>query len=184
MPIATRIAASAVNVRATAALTGATLPPLAAGVGLRDGRLDVRVDGSTVEVQGTTALTNLPALTTPVTLALTVAPDPGDGARRARVTARGGRDRTAGQVTARCARRSRSTRVSSRAGARASRCRDRDARRRPVALRAAISRGRSAADPMAGTRRRSPARASTSRACSPAGRPARARRRRSRHATG
>ena len=83
LPIATGIAASAVNVRATAALTGATLPrsrPASASV---TERLDVRVDGSTVEVQGTTVLTNLPALTTPVTLALTVAPDPGDGARRA-----------------------------------------------------------------------------------------------------
>ena len=76
LPIATCTAASAVNVRATAALTARD-----AAAGSRPASASV-TGGSTCGSTGRrsrcrpTALTNLPALTTPVTLALTVASDP------------------------------------------------------------------------------------------------------------
>lgn len=73
LPIATTLAPSEIAVQATATLVDASLPPLAAGIGLRDGRLDVRVDGTTrVEIQGTAAVTGTSLVTKPVTLALAV----------------------------------------------------------------------------------------------------------------
>jgi len=56
LPIAGNVAPKDLDVRATATLDGVTVPPLVAGVGLHG--LDVRVDGTTVDIQGTTGLTS------------------------------------------------------------------------------------------------------------------------------
>lgn len=97
LPIATKIASSEITVQATAALTGASLPPLAAGIGIRDGRLDVRIDGtSRVDIQGTAVVTGTSLVSKPVSVALSVATDAKTSARAvtvaldgADVTARG-----------------------------------------------------------------------------------------------
>ncbi len=83
LPIASTVAPADVRLQATAALSDASLPALAAGVGIRDGRLDVRVDGATIDVRGTTGVTGVPMLPGPVTVALTVAPGSSRAARRA-----------------------------------------------------------------------------------------------------
>ena len=87
LPIATTVTSANVAVQATAALTGASLPPLAAGIGIRDGRLDVRIDGtSRVDVQGTAAVTGTPLVSAPVNLVLSVATDPKTSARAVTLT--------------------------------------------------------------------------------------------------
>ncbi|MCC6764542.1 MAG: hypothetical protein IT293_07750 [Deltaproteobacteria bacterium] len=81
LPIARTIGPANVTVQATAELTAARLPPLTAGVGIENGTLTVRVDGARVEIEGTTAVTGLPLVTTPVRLALAVAPGAAVGER-------------------------------------------------------------------------------------------------------
>ncbi len=89
LPIKAGLDATEVEVRATAGLTAASLPALAAGVGLSDGRLDVRIDGATVEVKGTASLTGLPAAAGPVQVALTASPQGSGGERQVALTLQG-----------------------------------------------------------------------------------------------
>jgi hypothetical protein len=84
LPIKRGVTDSEVAVQATAALTGASLPPLAGGIGIENGALTVRIQGRALEIKGTTNVTGLPGVTTPVTMALTVAP--GADARTQQVT--------------------------------------------------------------------------------------------------
>jgi hypothetical protein len=74
LPVKTGLTGREVGLQATAALTEASLPPLVAGIGIKDGQLEVRIDGRTIEVKGTTGMTGLTAVATPVTMALTIAP--------------------------------------------------------------------------------------------------------------
>ncbi len=74
LPIASDVAASAIAVQAKAALTAASLPHVAGGVGFHDGTLEVTVDGARVGLQGTARLTGLASVTRPVTVALATHP--------------------------------------------------------------------------------------------------------------
>jgi hypothetical protein len=74
LPIKRAVGSREVGVQANATLTGASLPPLAGGIGLANGALTVQTDGRSFTVQGTTGVTGLPEVAGPVRMALTVAP--------------------------------------------------------------------------------------------------------------
>ncbi|MEO6025724.1 MAG: AsmA-like C-terminal region-containing protein [Candidatus Binatia bacterium] len=75
LPIKHDVTGREVGVQANATLTGASLPPLVAGIGLSDGTLEVKTDGRGIAVTGTTSVTGLPEIKGPVTVAVTVAPE-------------------------------------------------------------------------------------------------------------
>ncbi len=77
LPIKRGLTSREVGVQATANLTGASLPPLIGGIGIADATLEVKTDGAGLAVQGTTAVTGLPEVTTPVQLDLVYTPGKG-----------------------------------------------------------------------------------------------------------
>ncbi len=74
LPIKRRLAAREVGLQAKATLTGASLPPLVAGIGIANGTLTAQTDGRSFAVQGTTDVTGLPEVAGPVRMTLKVAP--------------------------------------------------------------------------------------------------------------
>jgi hypothetical protein len=79
-----RASTSPVKVTASADMQETTLPAIRYGVGVEQGRFEVRVDGDHVEIEGDTGLTGTTWVTEPLHVALSY--EPAEGADRLRAT--------------------------------------------------------------------------------------------------